>query len=83
VVAEPADDLPPFLADAVWAVKQFRLVDLAVPVARKLPVIVFARISSSVAIQRNPAAATSGTIASDTDPSEGQRPSGLRPNSRW
>src|SRR5438132_1677090 len=41
-----------------------------------------ARISSSVAIHVKPLFATSGTIASDTDPSDGQRPVGRRPNRR-
>ena len=76
VVAEPAGDVCLVRPNAVRPVQQLRLLDMPVPVAREALTGVRARISSSVAIHRKPARATSGTIASDTDPSDGQRPPG-------
>ena len=74
MIAERARDLCAARADDIRHVQALRLLDVAATVAENVRPSVRARISSSVAIHRNPAAAASGTIASDTDPSDGHEP---------
>ena len=70
--------------EGVRRVESFRLLEGCPRLSRVRGITpsVRARINSSVAIQAKPASATRGTIASDTEPSEGHNPTGRRPNSR-